>query len=209
MVVKASEMTGSACLGSKFLQTMLVKLVQHPGCLLLAIGLLTGCSGCNKSSSATKARSNAPLTQLPIDPIRGHLLHAQPKLPTVKVWLGTEELITEIAREPVQIATGMMYRTNMLENTAMLFVFSAPGPKNFYMRNCVVPLSAAYIEPDGTIAEIVDLRPGDEVGVQSRSSNLQYVLEVPQGWFTRHNVSTGAVVRTERGSLQETFSRKR
>jgi len=102
----------------------------------------------------------------------------------------------------------MMYRTNMLENTAMLFVFSAPGPKNFYMRNCVVPLSAAYIEPDGTIAEIVDMHPGDEVGVQSRSSNLQFVLEVPQGWFTRHNINTGAVVRTERGSLQETFFRK-
>jgi hypothetical protein len=209
MVVKASEMTGSTRFRAEFLRAMLAKFVQHLGCLLPAVGLLTGCSGCNKSSSATNAGSNAPLTQLPIDPIRGHLLHAQPKLPTVKVWLGTEELITEIACEPVQIATGMMYRTNMPENTAMLFVFSAPGPKNFYMRNCVVPLSAAYIEPDGTIAEIVDLRPGDEVGVQSRSSNLQYVLEVPQGWFTRHNVSTGAVVRTERGSLQETFSRKR
>ena len=83
-----------------------------------------------------------------------------------------EEVIAEIAREPVQIATGMMYRTNMTENTAMLFVFSAPGPKNFYMRNCIVPLSAAYIEPDGTIAEIVDLQPGDEVGVQSRTSVL-------------------------------------
>jgi len=136
-------------------------------------------------------------------------MHAQPKLPTIKVWLGRDELITEIAREPVQIATGMMFRTNMPENTAMLFVFPGPGPKNFYMRNCVVPLSAAYIEPDGTIAEIVDLHPGDEVGVQSRSTNLQFVLEVPQGWFARHQVGTGAVVRTERGSLQETFFRRR
>jgi hypothetical protein len=136
------------------------------------------------------------------------LTHAQPKLPTLKVWLGSEELTAEIAREPVQIATGMMFRTNLADNEAMLFVFTAPGPKNFYMRNCTVPLSAAYIEPDGTIAEIVDLNPGDEVGVQSRSSNLQFVLEVPQGWFQRHNVSTGAVVRTERGSLLETFFRR-
>ena len=76
------------------------------------------------------------------------------------------------------------------------------------MRNCIVPLSAAYIQPDGTIAEIVDLRPGDEQGVQSQTSNLQFVLEVPQGWFQRHNVGTGAVVRTERGSLWETFFRR-
>ena len=175
--------------------------------LLIATSLFTACNGCNKTNSAA---SPAPATPKPeIDPIRGHLLHAQPKLPTIKVWLGSEELIAEIARERVQVATGMMFRTNMPENTAMIFVFDHPGPKNFYMRNCVVPLSAGYIEPDGALAEIVDLQPGDEVGVQSQTSNLQFVLEVPQGWFTRHNVRTGAVVRTERGSLRETFFRQR
>jgi uncharacterized membrane protein (UPF0127 family) len=147
--------------------------------------------------------------KLEIDPERGHLLHAQPKLPTIKVWLGDQELITEIAREQVQIATGMMFRTNMPENTAMIFVFPGPGPKNFYMRNCVVPLSAGYLAPDGTLVEIVDLRPGDERGVQSKSDNLQFVLEVPQGWFKRHNISTGAVVRTEHGPLRQTFFPRR
>jgi uncharacterized membrane protein (UPF0127 family) len=89
----------------------------------------------------------------------------------------------------------------------MIFVFppNQIGPKNFYMRNCTVPLSAAYITPEGTIAEIVDLHPGNEVGVQSKSANLQFVLEVPQGWFHRHNLKTGTVIRTDQGSLQETF----
>jgi len=31
---------------------------------------------------------------------------------------------------------------------------------------------------------------------------------VPQGWFQRHNISPGAVLRTERGSLMDTFVRK-
>ena len=170
--------------------------------LLLATGLLVGCGN--------SASSKPPVGPPNIDPKYGHLTHAQPKLPTVKVWLGSEELIAEIAREQVQIATGMMYRTNMAENEAMIFVFPPEqiGPKSFYMRNCVVPLSAAYITPEGTIAEIVDLHPGNEVGVQSKSSNLQFVLEVPQGWFLRHNIRTGAVIRTERGSLQETFFRR-
>ena len=117
-------------------------------------------------------------------------------------------MITEICRAPVEIATGMMFRTNMAENEAMLFVFQDAQPRNFYMRNCTVPLSAAYIEPDGTIAEIIDLKPGDEVGVQSKTGNIQFVLEVPQGWFTRHNIKTGSVIRTERGSLMETFFRR-
>lgn len=181
-----------------------VRIVWGSGLLaLLAVTILTACG------NSTNTANNATAAGKPeIDPIRGHLNHAQPKLPTLKVWLGSEELIAEIARAPVQIATGMMFRTNMAENEAMLFVFSGPAPKNFYMRNCTVPLSAAYIEPDGTIAEIVDLQPGDESGVQSKTSNLQFVLEVPQGWFKRHNISTGAVIRTERGSLLETFFRR-
>jgi len=168
--------------------------------VVLAGALLAGCG-----KPAAPAPISTPRADL--DPIRGHLLHAQPKLPTVKVWLGHEEMITEIATAPVEVATGMMYRTNMLENAAMLFVFPDReiGPKNFYMRNCVVPLSAAYITPDGIIAEIIDLQPGDERGVQSQSSNLQFVLEVPQGWFARHNIRPGMAVRTERGSLRETF----
>lgn len=161
--------------------------------LLAGWSLLAGCS---KPSEAPPPA---------IDPLRGHLLHAQPRLPTIKVWLGDQELITEVARQPVQIATGMMYRTNMPENTAMLFVFPDAQPRSFYMRNCVVPLSAGYIAPDGTLLEIVDLHPGDERGVESRSGNIQFVLEVPQGWFARHSITSGAAVRTERGSLAETF----
>jgi uncharacterized membrane protein (UPF0127 family) len=139
------------------------------------------------------------------DPVHGHLNYAQPKLPTIKVWLGAEELLTEVARTEVQIATGMMFRTTMAENEAMLFVFPYPDRRSFYMRNCTVALSAAYITPDGTIAEIVDLEPGNEIPVPSDSSNIQFVLEVPQGWFSRHNISPGAALRTEKGTLQETF----
>ena len=177
---------------------------------LAAAGMFLAGNGCDKSNPAAKTAATKTMQPaLPeIDPVRGHRNHAQPKLPTIKVWVGAEELITEIASQPVQIATGMMFRTNMPENTAMIFLFSQPGPKNFYMRNCVVPLSAGYIEPDGTLAEIIKLDPGDEAGVQSKSSNIQFVLEVPQGWFERHNVRTGAVVRTERGSLPATFLRR-
>lgn len=164
--------------------------------------IATALAGCSKPAEA-------PPQKLEIDPERGHLLHPQAKLPTIKVWLGDQELITEIASRPTEIATGMMFRTNMPENTAMIFVFGDAQPRSFYMRNCVVPLSAAYIAPDGTILEIIKLQPGDEVGVQSKSDNIQFVIEVPQGWFDRHNIAPGALVRTERGSLLETFFSRR
>jgi uncharacterized protein len=171
--------------------------------LMIMSGLFTAAAlaGCSKATE--------PPPKLEIDPVRGHLLHAQPKLPTLKVWLGDQELLTEIARQQVQIATGMMFRTNMPENTAMLFVFPDAQPRSFYMRNCIVPLSAAYLAPDGTVVEIIDLQPGDERGVASQSDSIQFVLEVPQGWFSRHNITAGAMVRTEHGSLLETFFPRR
>lgn len=190
--------------------TFFAALPLRPLALALLLMAAFGLNGCGKSSPSAPAGTNGTAQPTPpeIDPIRGHLNHAQPKLPTIKVWVGSEELIAEIASQRVQVATGMMFRTNMPENAAMIFIFPDAAPRNFYMRNCVVPLSAGYLTPDGTLAEIAKLDPGDEIGVPSKSSNIQFVLEVPQGWFQRHNISTGAVVRTERGSLAETFFRR-
>lgn len=168
--------------------------------LLLGVAVLTGCNKTPKIEPAPPV--------FDIDPVHGHLLHAQPKLPTINVWLGDQVLDTEIASRPVEIATGMMFRTNMPENEAMIFVFNDAAPRSFYMRNCIVPLSAAYISPTGEILQIIDMQPHDETGIPSESNNVQFVLEVPQGWFARHHVATGAIVRTERGSLQETFFKR-
>lgn len=176
---------------------------------LAGCGNQTSVAGGPGTNAAPPAAGSAvPAATSEIDPVYGHLTHAQPKLPTIKIWLGDQELITEMALRPVEIFTGMMYRTNMPENTAMIFVFANAQDRGFYMRNCVVPLSAAYITPDGVIDEIVKLEPGNATPVQSRSSDIQFVLEVPQGWFDRHNIRTGAVVRTERGTLRETFIRR-
>ncbi len=154
--------------------------------------------GCNRAEKSQPQR-------VAVDPVRGHLLHALPKLPTLKLRVGEHELVAEIARAPVEIATGMMFRTNLLETEGMLFVFPAPGPKNFYGRNCLIPLSVAFIAPDGTVLQIADLQPGDEKGVQSWSSNVQFVLEVQQGWFDRRGIRPGAFVTTEKGTLRKTF----
>jgi uncharacterized membrane protein (UPF0127 family) len=91
----------------------------------------------------------------------------------------------------------------------MLFVFPAPYQASFWMKNCPLPLSAAYIDPEGVILEIHDLQPHNTNSVWASSDRVQFVLEVNQGWFGRHKVTTGMVVRTEHGSLSGTFFRER
>lgn len=73
----------------------------------------------------------------------------------------------------------------------MLFVFSTPQPMAFWMRNTRIPLSIAYINTEGVIREIYDLRPLDETAVRSVFGDVLYALEVPQGWFMRHKILPG------------------
>src|SRR5438876_2184197 len=153
------------------------------------------------------ARTPAPLPATNPPPL--YLDRAQPRLRTIKLWLGAQEMVAEMALTQTQVATGMMYRKEMGENDGMLFVFPRPHRTAFYMRNTVVPLSAAYIDPEGTILELHDLKPLEETPVEAGSDNIQFVLETPQGWFKKNNIGVGTLVRTERGSLQETFFRKK
>lgn len=134
---------------------------------------------------------------------------ALPKLPVIKLWLGRQELMAEIAATPRELATGMMHRKEMGENEGMLFILPIPQQASFYMRNTYVPLSVAYIDTEGTILEIHDLQPLNEEPVPSKSNRVHFVLETKQGWFDRNQVSIGNVIRTEYGTLRETFSKRR
>jgi uncharacterized membrane protein (UPF0127 family) len=134
-----------------------------------------------------------------------YLDHAQPRLPTMKLYIGPQVMVAEIARKSVELSTGMMYRTEMGTNDGMLFVMPYPHRASFYMRNTTVPLSAAYIDPEGTIMEIHDLQPKNETAVEAGVNNIQYVLETPQGWFKKNNIGPGTLIRTERGSFHDTF----
>jgi len=161
--------------------------------LLLIATLLVGC----KKSGGTTAPPMSLDDLLP--------KQAQPKLPTMKIYVGPETLDTELALTAQQERAGMMFRTNIQENDTMLFVLPVPQRAAFWMKNCPESLSAAYIGPDGVIEEIHHLEKNDTNTVFAASDNIQYVLETRDGWFMRHNIGTGTAIRTEKGSLGQTF----
>lgn len=169
------------------------------GSSLLAMGIagflaVVACPGCKKSTAA-------PPAPPPLYP--GLPTAAQPKLPTTKLWVSTQELVSELAITGEQQQTGMMFRTNMAENEAMLFVSPFPHRASFWMMNTILPLSAAYIDTEGIILEIHDLQPHDTNSVVASSERIQFILEVNQGWFKRHNINTGMVIRAETGPLKQ------
>ncbi len=171
-------------------QAVFVKLTKFLALFLVA-ALLAGCS---KTGTAAPPSLDDSLPK-----------QAQAKLPTMTVYLGAEQLDAELALTGIQQQTGMMFRTNILETDAMLFVLPQTQRASFWMKNCPESISAAYISPDGVIQEIHHLEKNDTNAVIAASENIRFVLETQDGWFARHNVNTGAIIRTERGSLAETF----
>jgi uncharacterized membrane protein (UPF0127 family) len=167
--------------------------------VLMAVAAMLGLNGC--------AKKEAPVAA-PTVTAHAYPTHAQSKLPTIRLWLGPAEVSAEMALTPEQVETGMMFRTNLDENSGMIFVFARPYQVAFWMKNCTVPLSAGYIDPQGELREIHDLEPQNTNSVVAQSDDIQFVLEVNQGWFKRHQVGAGVFVRTERGTLQETFFRR-
>jgi uncharacterized protein len=165
--------------------------------LLLLCLLVLGSVGCKR----TVPPSTVAVSEDPSEPKQ-----AQARLHTMKLWLGNQELEAELALTLDQVRTGMMFRTKMPENEGMLFVFGVPHQASFWMKNTVLPLSAAYIDPDGIILEIHDFQPFNTNSVTAASNQVQYVLETNQGWFKRHNIPPGTLIRTERGTLRETFA---
>jgi uncharacterized membrane protein (UPF0127 family) len=181
--------------------------------LALAIVISAGCFiGCGKSpavpSSASAASAPSSTTPAVAEDDPNIPTHAQAKLETIKLWMGREEMITEMCLTGLQRQTGMMFRTNMAENEGMIFVFDQPHQAGFWMKNTILPLSCAYIDHEGKIVEIHDMKPQDTNTIRAATNNIQFVLETKQGWFERHNIKAGMVVTTEKGSLKKTFLEK-
>jgi len=103
-------------------------------------------------------------------------------------------LTAEIADTPQASENGLMFRDSLPEGRGMLFVFEQPRKASFWMRNTKIPLSIAYIDSAGKILEVKSMKPLDETVVPSSSDQVAYALEVNQGWFARHGISTGAKI---------------
>ena len=190
--------------GRRLRQTARVKRTNLLALLFAAV-LLTGCKN---SQDAAPPPAPPPSGEMSLP------TQAQPKLPTMIIYSGTlhdnlfrpmEKLEAEQALTPREQQTGMMFRTNIQDSDAMIFVFPGPFQASFWMKNCPESISAAYIDPAGVIQEIHHLEKNDTNGVVAASANIQYVLETSEGWFGRHHVTVGMVIRTEKGSLQETY----
>ncbi len=118
----------------------------------------------------------------------------QPRLPTVPLTAGMHVIQAELARSPQEQMVGMMFRTSMGQNEAMLFVNTDKDVRCFWMRNTLIPLTIAFIDDDGTIVNLADMKPRSEESHCS-SRPVRFALEMNQGWFAKRGIGPGFKLR--------------
>lgn len=114
----------------------------------------------------------------------------QPRLPTVQLQAGMHNIVAEVARTPQQQQIGMMMRTDMATHEGMLFVFEEASARCFWMKNTLLPLSIAFIEDNGTVVNIAEMKPRSEASHCS-DKPVRYALEMNQGWFAKRAIRPG------------------
>ena len=115
-------------------------------------------------------------------------------LRTVTIDSGGEEVEVrvEIADSPEEQATGLMNRTSLAEDRGMLFVFPGEEVRSFWMKNTLIPLSIAYMDSEGRIVDLQDMKPLDDEEPHYVSAEpAKYALEVNKGFFDENGVEVG------------------
>lgn len=114
----------------------------------------------------------------------------QTQLPRTTLSAGMHLLQVQLATTQEQRATGLMYRREMPANEGMLFVFEQPAGQCFWMKNTLLPLTAAFVADDGTIVNLADMQP-QTTDAHCSARPVRFVLEMHQGWFAKRGIQAG------------------
>ncbi|MDP2417808.1 MAG: DUF192 domain-containing protein [Hydrogenophaga sp.] len=115
----------------------------------------------------------------------------QTQLPRVTLSAGMHLIQAQVAATPEQRSIGLMYRQEMPTQEGMLFVFEQAGVQCFWMKNTLLPLTAAFVADDGTIVNLADMKP-KTLDSHCSTQPVRFVLEMNQGWFAKRGIQAGA-----------------
>lgn len=115
----------------------------------------------------------------------------QMNLPRVKLSAGMHLIDAQVAQTPEQRQVGLMFREEMPPTEGMLFVFEQASKQCFWMKNTLLPLTAAFVADDGTIVNLADMKP-QTTDSHCSEKPVRYVLEMNVGWFAKKGIRAGS-----------------
>ena len=155
------------------------------GCLLTVLGAvgLMSCSPQAGAEAAAKPEASAPATH----PISGLAI-----IPvTVTSGKKVHTFRTEVAATGPEQSKGLMFRTELAPDEAMIFPREVPEPARFWMKNTPIPLDIIFIGPDRRIANIAAMTvPYSLEGVESQGAVIA-VFEIAGGRAAELGIQPG------------------
>ncbi|WP_018392592.1 MULTISPECIES: DUF192 domain-containing protein [Bacillaceae] len=116
----------------------------------------------------------------------------------IKIIGGEREirLTVQVADTQEKREKGLMFVEKLPENEGILFVLSEKTYGGFWMKNTLIPLSIAFLDSDGKILKILDMKPCKEEGCPTYDPELsyRYAIEVNLGWFEKNQIKEGDYV---------------
>ena len=115
----------------------------------------------------------------------------QMNLQRLKLLAGIHQIDVQVASNSEQRQIGLMFRKEMPQHEGMIFVFEEPTKQCFWMKNTLLPLTAAFVADDGTIVNLEDMKPQTE-NPHCSIKPVRYVLEMNKGWFAKKGIKAGS-----------------
>jgi len=121
------------------------------------------------------------------------IAHSQSLL-KIPLYIHHKEIWVEVAKTPEERNHGLMGRKHLGPDEGMLFIFETEAYHGFWMKDTFIPLSIAFIDKDGRIVRITDMKPLT-LNLHLPPQPILYTLEMNKGWFSSQGIKVGDVVR--------------
>ena len=115
----------------------------------------------------------------------------------VPLYIHQKEIWVEVAKTPEERNHGLMGRKHLGKDEGMLFIFEAEDYHGFWMKDTLIPLSIDFIDKDGRIVWITDMKP-QTLDSRVPPIPILYALEMNKSWFSSHGIKAEDVVRFSR-----------
>ncbi|MFB6093608.1 MAG: DUF192 domain-containing protein [Halanaeroarchaeum sp.] len=107
--------------------------------------------------------------------------------------LGT--VAVAVADTPGERYTGLSDTAALEPDEGMLFIFPEEARRTFVMRDMAVPIDMIFVGANRTITAIYHAPVEGDRPLTEYTGEAKWVVEVPYGWTTRHDVTVGDRVR--------------
>jgi hypothetical protein len=116
---------------------------------------------------------------------------APAQMPEIPLTIGAKKLTAEVAATDPERMQGLMHRRTMPDDHGMLFIFTDVDTHAMWMKNTYLPLSVAFIDVNGVITNIEDMKPLT-LDAHAAVKPTRFALEMNLGWFAKNGIKPGA-----------------